>query len=311
MKRNCLKLVKRFRRFSYRADGATITELLVATVLIGVSMAALGEIMGLMSIMAGRANNRVAALESARNAISRMASDIRAARSFGDFYAENDSDRNTFPCNNNPVYGPGKIAVSNSPYKLSSHTLILQIPVFYNSSTDDPSSTKYNIFPLSFKSDSVTSAPIAAPPPAQSVENVDTVIYDIVSDGTADGWTLEMKRFPGAYISSFPSGMQQSNYKNLVDSPSQRVSGGIVGPKSRTGDSYPVNFKYYGRTIAGKTYQIDPNALDGNPALVNKIVGVGINFEIKKSNAVSSAGSFHDQQIGVHDEVFIRANRKG
>lgn len=304
--------VKRFGYVSVRSSkGATLTELLVATVLIGVSMAALGEIMGLMTIMAGRANNRATALDSARTALNRITTDVRSSRAFGDSYAVGSSDRNLFPSSNNPIYGSGGISVTNAPYKLSAHTLILQSPVFYSSSTSDPTSMKYNIFPVNFKTTSSTVPPISVPAPATTVENIDTVIYDVVSDSTTGSWSIEMKRYPGAYVSSFPSGMQPSKYKTLVDSPSQRIASGIVGPKSKVGDTYPVTFKYFGKTVNGKTFQIDPSQFDGNPALVNSIVGVGINLEIKKSNSSSSSVSPHDQQIGIHDEVFARSNRRG
>ncbi|QQR58972.1 MAG: hypothetical protein IPG59_05625 [Candidatus Melainabacteria bacterium] len=298
--------------FSARSlQGATITELLIATVLLGVTMAALGEIMGLMTILSGRANNKASALDSARNAINRISSDVRSARAFADMHSGNLIDRNIFPSSNNPVYGSGGISISGAPYKLSEHTLIVQTPVFYTSSIPDPSSLKYNIFPVAFKTTSTTMPPISVPSPLQDVENVDTIVYDVVSDGTTGNFTLETKRYPGAYVSSYPSGIQQSSYKSMIDNPSQRILKDIIGPKSKSGSSFPVVFKYYGKNTNGKTFQIDPLQFDANPALVNSIIGVGINIEIKKSGSASSSNNLHDQQIGIHDEVFARTNRKG
>lgn len=296
-------------RIIKRGKGATITELLVATVLIGISMAALGEIMGLMTILAGRVNNRASALDSARMAVSRISADIRATRAFGDSYAGLTIDRFQFPSGTNPIYGPSGIPVSNAPYKLSSHTLILQCPVFYNGPASDPVSSKYNIFPMAFNSGDTTSPPISVPAPAESKENLDTVIYDVVQDGATGEFLLEMRRYPGAYISSLPTGMQPSSYKNLINDPAQRLASGITGPKSKTGSLFPVTFKYFSKDTTGKTIQIDPDQFESNPLLVSSITGVGINLELNKPDSANVSNTLQKQQLGIHTEAFTRSNR--
>lgn len=291
------------RRPLRRAKGATLTELLVASVLLGVSMAALGEVMGFMTLMAGRFSNKSSVIDSQRVIVSRIAADVRAARRFGDSFA-NLGERYQFPSSSNPLYGAGKIVVDGSPYYLSSHTLVIQAPTFYKG--PDSISAKYDPFPIAFRPTDTTVAPVQAPPPSKKCENLETIIYDVVPSTVSQRWDLVMKRFPGASINTFPAGIPPSVPKSIVDSPPQKIGIGITGPLSRTGDPYPVVFEYYARGITGKITRIDPSSLS-NPGVVDTIIGVGINLEMKRNDSASASTS-SDRPVGLHTEVYVRTN---
>lgn len=299
----CRKNKRKFRS----KRGATLTELLVTSVLLGISMAAIGDVMGLMTLMAGRVNNRATVIDSERLIVSRIAGDVRSARKFGDSYGPL-AERYLFPSSDNPIYGAGKISVNNSPYSLSSHTLIVQMPTFYTGPSGDAASEKYNVFPMAFKSGDTTTAPIAAPAPAAGVkvENLETIVYDVVPSTVSGKWDIVMKRFPGATITSFPTGMQPSTYKQYIDTPAQTIATGITGPLSRSGDPFPVVFQYLSKSSTGKITRLDPASLNV-AGIVDTISGVGINIEMKKPET-NPQPTTNDQQIGLHSEVFTRTN---
>lgn len=305
MKKNQLSL--NIRRSNSRRSGATLTELLVASLLMGLTMAVLGEVMGLMTLLAGRVNNKASVIDSERVVMSRIASDVRAARTFGDAFALVPSERYQFPSSSNPIYGSSGISVSNSPYRLSSHTLILQQPSFYTAPNGDFADEKFNIFPIAFKSGDSTSAPISATLTSGKIENLETVIYDVVPTAVTGNWEIVMKRFPGATISNFPNGIQPSRQNSYIDLVPQTVGKGLIGPLSRSGDSYPVVFQYYVKNSAGLVDTLDSAQLNV-PGNVDRIIGIGINLEMKKPESADQISS-RDQQVGLHSEVFCRSNK--
>lgn len=298
-KSNSEKCKRNFRSTS----GATLTELLVASVLLGISMAAIGDVMGLMTLMAGRVNNRASVVDSERIVVNRIASDVRSARKFGDGYGKL-GERYQFPSSDNPFYGVGKISVNNAPYFLSSHTLILQTPTFYSS--PDSSNEKYNIFPMAFRPTDTTTAPISASPPTEKIENRETVIYDVIPSAVAGKWDIVMKKLPGAFITSAPTGLQPTIFRQYIDSPAQVIATGITGPLSRNGETYPVVFQYLRKSSTGKIVRVDPAQLNV-PGTVDTILGVGINIEMKKPSS-NVQQTTTEQQIGLHSEVFLRTN---
>lgn len=290
-----------------KSSGATLTELLVASLLMGLTMAVIGEVMGLMTLTAGRMNNKSNAIDSERVITSRISSDVRATRTFGDSFASAPAERYQFPSSSNPIYGATGIPVVNSPYFLSAHTLILQQPSFYAAPNGDAADEKFNIFPIAFKAGDTTTAPIAANLSAGKIENLETIIYDVIPTSTPGNWDIVFKRFPGASISSFPNGMQPSLQKPLIDTEPQIVGKGLIGPLSRSGDTFPAVFQYYVKGASGAVETLD-SAQINIPGNVDRIIGVGINLEMKKPESGDKKSSI-DQQVGLHSEVFCRTNR--
>lgn len=70
------------RRAKRRKSGASVTELLVASLLLAVSMGVIGELMAVMTLSASRLTNRVDVVNNAAQTLIRIDTDIRAASNF-------------------------------------------------------------------------------------------------------------------------------------------------------------------------------------------------------------------------------------
>lgn len=324
-----------------RNRGATLTELLVATVLLGISVAAIGEITGVTALFSTRFTNKTNAIDTARNAVSRISSDIRSARAFGDCYAPyaltlvppQMAEANKFPSNGNPFYtastppsGSGWPALWDlaPPYNLNSRYLIIQIPVFYIDRRNEIRSPDYipgfpqnslNGFPLMYKKDDpvTNSPPFPANPGvmdvAGRVENLDTIIYAVVPDPAKPGdYQLQLARFPGASIQPLPNGITDSFYIDAINPP-QVIAKGIVGPIpiGQTSPYPPDVFSYIVKNSGSNLQRLPGSAITSANAAA--IVGVAIDLEIRKPDSTDSTATAQKQTIAIHEEIMMRNNR--
>src|ERR1700678_2240384 len=97
---NYLLAMKRIK-VPRNARGFSLTEMIVTAVLLGLSMAAIGEVCVMNTFATTKMSNKVDGLSAGRTAIERVARDIRMSRTFGDFYSNPaDNDENQFPSKN-------------------------------------------------------------------------------------------------------------------------------------------------------------------------------------------------------------------
>ena len=86
------------------SQGFSITELMLTTILLGVSMAVISELVVLTTLGTLRITNKAEGLTAARIALNRISTDVRHARAVGDFYGQG-AGRLKFPDpDNNPLY---------------------------------------------------------------------------------------------------------------------------------------------------------------------------------------------------------------
>ncbi len=295
--------------------GTSLTELLMSVVLLGFSMAIIGELAIVSTMGTVRTTNKTDGLASARSAIDRISSDVRHARCFGDYYASA-VERLTFPSSTNPLYT--KTAPSGgwpaapwqaTPMTMSESCLILQIPVMFLDPSNDPSNSLYN--PLSTENPR-NGFPIMLPKNVSGelsdLENLDTVIYQVVPDPARSGeFLLQVARFPGAKINGL-----NTSYRGTINPP-QTILKGLIGPKSNGAPvtELPRVFSYLGRTPIGKP--ADSNMMSKknlSAATIPSVLGIGIDLEIKKAGLTTTNGDGRDPQfLGIHREAFMRANR--
>jgi hypothetical protein len=318
--------LRRKNTFRLRQNGASLTELLIATVLIGVSIAALGEMTGLSTKFATRFLNRTNAIDSAKVALGRIAVDVRAAKAFGDFYGGYAT--NLFPSDDNPFY---KVAIpppsgwpsswSTSfdpapPYSLNGRYLILQQPILYLDKKNDPGTPAYssgspqnslNGFPIMYKPGDTMENNPPFNATTTNIQNLDTVIYAIVPDTLKPGeYQLQMARFPGAAITSLPIAVPPSSYRSAINPP-QVVVSGIIGPLGLDPSGPPEIFSYYAKSSSGKLVTI--LGKDINASNAASVIGVKVDMEFKKPDSANNASETYSQYYGVHNEVFLRSNK--
>lgn len=282
------------------ARGASLIELLVTMGIVALSLTVLSELAVMVTSASIKTTNKVDGLIAARTAINRITADIRHARGVGDAYGVG-SDRFTFPATTNPKHGSlygsspptgGWPPPPWTPMTLSGTVLVLQIPVTYEDAGNP--NNKANGMPLMLPHDH-----FRAGVPPTNMENLDTVVYEVIPDSTRPGeYLLQVARFPGEQISQVPSkAMPAIN-------PPQTILKGLVGPKSNSDASMSV-FTYLAPQNAPMPFsKVAP--LSVNP---DSIRGVGIDLEIKNTGLTAAQGDGNAPQvIGIHAEAFMRTN---
>jgi len=294
-------------RIRSRTKGVTVTELLVSSVLMGVAMAVLGEMMVLLTIQASKNNNRWTAMDNARIAIQRISNDVRQAGAFGDTYAKPSSNnRKQFPAPDNPVYGSGVGTI----FILNPQTLIIQSPTFYTDEKNyvgGPSYDKnaprspYNVVPMKIAQTDVADTPILNRD--WDLNNVDTTIYQVVEDSSNIGnWKMVRSFFPGARIQNLPTENPTAARQVIRD---QTVVTNIVGPFPKSGATAPQVFSYFYRdAFSGKIAQLSTTTFSDQE--VDLLRGVGVDLEISKAGDSSGVGK--SESLGIHHESFLRSN---
>lgn len=279
-------------------QGITITELAVSTILIGFSLAVIGELVVLNTFASTKLTNKIDGQVGCSRAIRRISEDIRQGRAIGNIYSL--TARNSFPDNsassNDPFVMPPPEGFPTSPwpaipYKLGPQTLIIQQPVYF----DDPNNLNNpkNGFPLRLATGSITASP---PVPSYPMEYVDTIVYQLIPDSepnTQGQFILQIARFSGRPAVTGTKLRQPLN-------PPQTVLKGIVGPMDPSNPGVPVVFQY----LRSPKEQTPLSAPD--PGETMGLTGVSINFEVKMPN--SNVGA--NQEIaGGHAEAYLKNGR--
>lgn len=313
--RSAATSVERFERTPRNSKGATLTEMLIASLLIGFSLAAIGEVMVLTTLSANKLSNRASGISDSRTACSRIQSDVRAARNFGDSYDDPTESSathqsNFFPCDSNPLYrfdsGPQHTSTlwtwsgwpttwGSPPYKLDAQTLIIQQPKLLSV---DSSSTLSSIngFPLE---GTITNGR----------NNLDTVVYKLIQDPNQAGeFILQRAVFVGE--DTVPG----ASYSSMVNPP-QTVVGGIIGPLTNNGSTFPEVFSYWVRNAEkvsspSPLRKLDLSELESNPGATKYIIGVGMDLELRKPDSrTGNSNAAYQQRMGIHTEAFLRYNK--
>jgi len=302
-----------------RRAGFSITELVTSMLIFAVSVAMIGEISVLSTKGTIKTSNTSDAAARVRNALNRIANDVRQARALGDFYGIG-SGRIQFPSPSNPIYTNGRqpfggwpAAPWSSPMILNETTLIVQSPVVFLNPVNDPSSTQYQ---SGATFDQSNGMPLMLPKgnfgsdidPPCNMENLDTVVYSVVPDVTRPGeFLLQVARFPGAEIINLNN--TKCSYKGVINPP-QTLLQGIVGPKApgALATDPPRIFSYLRRnrkpTKPPETYSA--TAVDSNSIV--DVQGVAIDVEVRGTGLSSNSTSSNDQFLGLHEESFMRFN---
>lgn len=312
------KRVKLKRGAGFRSIiGASLTELLIASLLIGFTTALIGELVVTTTLASIKNNNQSTLLGSAKISTERLLYDIQMARSVGDYYglANGIAEPITFPNASNPLFGStghlvGSPGAPNlgQPIQLSAQCLILQQPMIYWAKENSPAESTYdpdaqqsglNGFPIRIKPNQFDDGI-----PALALENLDTVIYQIVPDITRPGeYLLQVLRYQG--YTEDPT--LNTHYEPAIN-PAQTLASGIIGPKP-IGDptGAPQVFRYLTRTVAG-TRELTATEL-ANDNNIKYINGVAIDLEFKKSEVSSTGTDVNSSSLGVHNEAFLKGNR--
>lgn len=312
-------MTKRASHQKRNERGATLTEMLVASLLLGFTFAAIGEVMVLTTLSANRMNNRAAGINDTRTVTSRIQRDIREARNFGDSYdslhTDDQYNSNYFPCTTNLMYDPASgpqftstqwswsgwpTTWGNPPYQLDAQTLIIQQPKIYEnpSNISDP----YNGLPVLLNKDK-----IAVNEPPVNMANLDTVVYKLIQDpNESSEYILQRARFVGVdNVDNLPV---TASFKSMINPP-QTVLTGIIGPKPAGGGGVPEIFTYFERDTnnAGQFNTISATTLDSTPNGTRYLVGVGVDVELKKpDSSTGNSNAAYQQRLGIHTESFLR-----
>lgn len=297
------------------ARGFSITEFLMAVVLLGYSMAVIGECAVVSTMGVTSLTTKSDSLSTVRTALERVSADIRQSRALGDYYGQT-AERLQFPSSANPMYGifvpPGGWPAAPwplAPYKLGPQCLILQQPMFFLDPVNDPTNP---LFSSAAAQNTINGFPIMLPKnyiasgvPLYDVEDLDTLVYQVVPDLNRPGeFLLQMIRLPGKPLVNV-----NSSYRSLINPP-QTVLSGIVGPKPLGGTATdpPVVFGFLQKplpTAPGKLVRTVPTTNN-----IANIVGVTLDLEVRKSLSASKTTTTTTSSVlGLHQEVALRSSR--
>jgi hypothetical protein len=299
--------------------------MLVTCLLLGLTIAVIGELVVLNTLATWKTTNRSDAINATRWAVERISADVRKARCVGDHYAKAPGELNQFPAySGNPLYATvipsGGWPWGGAPYFLSPQCLILQLPVLFEDTTPfTGSSNPRNGFPSM-----IPAFALGNGLPLTNVENLETVIYQVVADPQIPGeYMLQVARLPGAPIYNYttaaqpPYSVEQLGCSPQVGpplvNPPQTLVRGIIGPLV-SGSTTPAIFSYYAMSTG-----IPPTPTLLQPAqqtpvvssaLVPSVTGIAIDLEVKKpANDANSPQLPYQETVANHAEAALRYNK--
>lgn len=275
------------------AGGFSLVEMLVSVFIMGIVTAGIGEMMLMNSQGTWKLFNRVDSINATRNAVDRIAMNVRMARNIGDIYGQGipdgdppvvtDFGTNYFPAPKNPMYGAGQAPTGGwpgspwptKPYVLSNQCLIVQVPIFDG-----------NGFPLKWYEG-------AGNPPAEStLDNVDTYVYMVLPDPSD----------PGTYMLQSAC-IQSPNSTKPSMIPPKTILRGIVGPLDSTSQQ-PKVFQFL--DVSGTPQDYVGATTPTYDGAVANFTGVIVNLEIKRDQ--EGATGKNKSTLGIKSEIFMRNN---
>lgn len=272
----------------------------MASVLIGVSLAAVAELVTANTFASTKLTNKIDGQLGASRALRRISSDIRQARIIGNINASY-SERNKFPSSSKteifsvpPSGGWPSAPWMSTPYFLGPRTLVIQQPSLFKDpalATNPNAVDVRNGFPLRI-------APgLTGPDTPSYVESVNTIVYHLIPDSTASGqYILQVARF-------VPNPAGANSLLAPAISPPQTVLKGIVGPLDPADPSSgPCIFQYLTSPVSNTVYQPASPGAD----VVDSICGVSVNLEVQSPNSNQGANK---EINAVHMETFMKTSK--
>ncbi|MBX9669494.1 MAG: hypothetical protein K2X93_17865 [Candidatus Obscuribacterales bacterium] len=271
------------RRSTRNSRGLSLTELLLGSLLLGVSLAVVAELMALCVMANVKLTRQFDAQAAARIAVDRIKRDVRMAQSI---QTEITIDKDNYP---------------SEIKRLTAQKLILHMPIHYLDKRNDPVDSQYS--------------PGSALNPLNGItlKGYYEVVYDLVADSQRPGeFVLQMtceKNELG------PVDETCSYRKEVLRTNPQRIVSGIIGPlevNAATG-SPPRIFSYISKRPNTSIY---PGRLDMlkdvalvNTSAVRGISLVGVDLEVKRTDVdaqTAESSTVLDKTLGVHAEVGLR-----
>ncbi len=271
------------RRATRNARGLSLTELLLGSLLLSVSLAVVAELMALCVMANVKLTRQFDAQAAARTALDRIKRDVRMAQSL---QTEITIDKDNYP---------------SEQKRLTAQKLILHLPIHYLDKRNDPMDSQY-----------------AAGTPLNPLNGITLkgyyeVVYDIVADPQRSGEFIVQMTCEKSEIGAAD---ETCSYRKEVSRTSpQRIVSGVIGPlemNAATG-SPPRVFSYISKRPNTSNY---PGRLDMlkdvalvNASAVRGISLVGIDLEVKRTDLdtqSTESSTIMDKTLGVHAEVGLR-----
>jgi len=285
--------IRHTNRHRERTSGFSLVEMMVSVFIMGMVTAGISEMMLMNSQGTWKLYNRVDSINAARNAIDRIAMNVRMARNIGDIYGQSvpegdpvvsvDFGTNYFPAPNNPMYGASQTPSGGwpsspwptKPYILSNQCLIVQVPIF-----DD------NGFPKKWPKDT------GSPPAESNLDNVDTYVYMVLPDATK----------PGTYMMQVAC-IASPNTTRPILNPPRTILRGIVGPVDSVSQKLKV-FQFL--TVDGVPQDYIGSTQASYDGVISNYTGVVVNLEIKREQTEQTEKN--STTLGIKSEIFMRNN---
>lgn len=286
--------------------GVSLMELVIASLLLGVVLAVVAELM----VTAVIANNKLFNLHDAqvlsRSALDRMKRDIRMAASIcpGKNCDAKVRVGDTFV----PVHDELDPVFSSK--QLSSSCLILHMPIYFLDKRNDP------------LSDSYENGALTSPFNGVPLPGYDTVIYEVERDPSiSSAYFYRVNRIVVVKTGSDFRRNSDCSYRTASDPGHPTVfAKGLVGP-TNSGDApnaIPKVFSFLSRNPTVQPIERAPFEQVKESAFVStspspmlnslsqSISAIGIDFEFKKGDESTNSIQQFDKTIGVHAEVGLR-----
>ncbi len=266
-------------------NGISLTELMVSSVLISVTLAVVVEMVQLCVFAYASMTHRLEGQSAASIALERIKRDVRQAVSVESSIKHKPEE---YPSENKA---------------LTSQTLILHLPILYLDRKNDPLDPQYS----ATASNSINGM------------NLDSsgfyeVVYDVVPDPDRPGeYVMQMscERHDGTAVLE-----QSCSYRHqILRSSPQRILSGIVGPleSNAPAGSPPRVFSYISKrgnssTYSGRLDVLKESAL-WNSGIVQGIQLVGLDLEVRRTSRntnLTEASVGQDKTTAIHAEVGMR-----
>lgn len=269
------------RRVRRKPLGVSLTELLVGSVLMGISLAVVAELMSLCVLANTKLFRQFDASTGIHFALERIKRDVRMAREV----------RGTLTLEERDSLGRNVTS--------SASVLILRLPIQFQSKSNDPTSELFD------------SAAPQHPFTGYTIPGYYLVLYEVLPDLQRPGEfkiTTTSRRMPKDEV--YQSGenkwfFEHASFKKDVTE--QVIATGIVGPHA-TGavdGSTPKIFSFIAKNPAqnGRLDLINDSMM-WNELASRGVMGVGVDLELKRGELTE--GSIANETAAIHSETMLR-----
>lgn len=263
-------------------SGVSLTELLVGSILLGISLAVVAELMSLCVMANTKLFRQFDAQNGVNFALERIKRDVRMAQEV------------------RVQLSKDELELLGQPRILASNILILRLPIQYLAKVNDPTSSSFDSGAAQDKLNGFT------------IPGYYLMLYEVVPDPDVTGeyrLVVSSRRMPkeDIYSGKYSWFVERSSFKSDVTA--QVIAKGIVGPigVGEAQGARPKVFSYVARNPneGNRLDVLQESQLFEQSGVADGIAGVGIDLEVRRGED-NSENTANEKIVAVHTEASLR-----